>query len=128
MGHDNGDGGEIIGEDFGINVINEKFIRKYFRETCKNPRRIMKKYSDYFSENNFKEVKKVYVLGHSLNYIDMPYIKSICCCMDEGIKWEIACYNEKDRIYCQEIMKGIKKKSDYELMSWRNFEDKYSLQ
>ena len=48
--------------------------------------------------------------------------------MDEEIKWEIAYYNEKDRIYYQEVMKGIKKKFDYELMSWRNFEDKYSLQ
>ena len=30
MGHGNGDGGDIIGEDFGINVINQKFIRKLY--------------------------------------------------------------------------------------------------
>lgn len=128
MGHDNSGGGNIIGEDFGINVINQKFIRKYFRETYKNPRRIMKKYSDYFAENHLKKVKKVYVLGHSLNYIDMPYIKFICCHMDSRVKWEIAYYNEKDRINYQEIMKNIAKKNiDYELMSWRNFEDRYNL-
>lgn len=129
MGHGNGDGGDIIGEDFGINVINQKFIRKYFRETYKNPRRIMKKYSDYFEEDNLKRVKTVYVLGHSLNYIDMPYIESICCHMDSKVKWEIAYYNDDDRIYYQEIMKKIaKKNADYELMSWRNFEDRYNLQ
>ena len=129
MGHGNGDGGDIIGEDFGINVINQKFIRKYFRETYKNPRRIMKKYLDYFEEDNLKRVKAVYVLGHSLNYIDMPYIEKICRHMDSKVKWEIAYYNEDNRIYYQEIMKKIvKKNTDYELMSWRNFEDRYNLQ
>lgn len=129
MGHGNGDGGNIIGEDFGNNVTNQKYIRKYFRETYKNPRRIMKKYSNFFVGNNLKRIKKVYVLGHSLNYIDMPYIESICCHMDSKVKWEIAYYNEDDKIYFQDIMKGIlKKNADYELMSWRNFEDRYNLQ
>lgn len=59
----------------------------------------------------------------------MPYIESICCHMDSKVKWEIAYYNDDDRIYYQEIMKKIaKKNADYELMSWRNFEDRYNLQ
>jgi len=98
MGHGNGDCGHMYGDDFGINEINSKYIRSYFIKTNKNTKKIIKNNS-FFHKTNFTNLKEIYIMGHSLNCIDMPYIKKILQFISSDIKLNIAYLDDGDKEY-----------------------------
>lgn len=126
MGHANPEGGDIQGTDFGINLINQKYVRKYFRRTCKNPQKIIEQHADFFSKENLTSIRKVYILGHSLNYIDMPYIETLLKLVRDAVKWVIVYYDEPNKEYYKKIANKIFANNDkYELISWKNLEKQF---
>lgn len=52
-----------------------ELVDSYFEKTFKNSTLILKQNARFFE--GFKQVKNIYVLGHSLSDVDMPYFKEI---------------------------------------------------
>lgn len=104
MGHGNGDCGKMYGEDFGINKVNYKYIRRYYIQTNKDTGKIIKRNQDFFSRRNLSKVVEVCILGHSLNAIDMPYIERLQKLMSSEVRWTVAYLSETDREIYSKIL------------------------
>ena len=101
MGHDAKDEGKDIqiASDHNIDFINQKFLRQYFIKTSKGASTTVKRRKKFFSSEKFKNINEIYVLGHSLNPIDMPYIDAIMK-LHSGlsqVEWKIAYYGKESR-------------------------------
>lgn len=98
--------GKIYGNDFGINLVNQKFLEQYFKNSYKDCQKMMKRFPQIFKKENLAAITEVYVLGHSLNNVDMPYIRKIKRNLSKDTRWFIAVLpNGQD--YYTHIMKHI---------------------
>ena len=75
--------------EYGINLINEKFLKDYINRSRKNCHKIMASFPSIFYDQSIKETPEIYVLGHSLNTIDMPYFRRIKKISGKEAKWNI---------------------------------------
>ena len=126
MGHGNYNGGDIQSDNFGINLVNERYVKRYFHGTYKNCQKIMEKHAGFFSKSTLGGIRKVYVLGHSLNNVDMPYIRRILELIGREAEWRIVCYDEESRRQYQaaaEELFGNSRK--YEVIFWDELQKKY---
>lgn len=72
----------------------QEIIRNYFKSTYKDVDRIMKYYKEFFF--NLKDIKAVYILGHSLADVDLPYFKIINDLLGPQVQWTVTYYEEED--------------------------------
>ncbi|MCB5953269.1 bacteriophage abortive infection AbiH family protein [Enterococcus sp. BWT-B8] len=86
----------VQGDDFGINLVNEKYVKKYFKKTRKKTSNIISKNCDFFNKQNLEKVTDVYVLGHSMNGIDMPYFQEVIKLTHKNVVWHIVYYDTND--------------------------------
>ncbi len=94
MGHGNKSGGDVIDDDFGINRQNQKYVNGYFSKTYKDTAKIIAAHRSFFSRAHLKSVTDIYVLGHSLNQIDLPYFTEIGEKVSSGASWHIVYYDD----------------------------------
>ena len=93
-------------EDDDIRLIEgEKLIAKYFKKTYKNVEKIIKQNEGVW--NRLKKVKKVYILGHSLSDVDMPYFEKIYQSVHPKCKWFVSYYEPEYQYYFENILKNI---------------------
>ena len=59
---------------------------KNSRKDCK---RVMSENKALFSSECLGDVSEIYVLGHSLNNVDMPYMRKIKRLCRRGAKWNV---------------------------------------
>lgn len=115
MGHD--EEYNVQGDDFGINLVNEKYVKKYFKKTAKKTFSIINRNHNFFERQNLEEVTDIYVLGHSMNGIDRPYFQKIFELTSENVFWHITYYNTNDIDYFAEAANQLDiKKIEY--ISW----------
>ena len=74
--------------EYGINAVNEKFVADYFKNSRKDCKRIMSENRDLFSSECLGNVSEIYILGHSLNNVDMPYMRKIKRLCASGAEWK----------------------------------------
>lgn len=93
-------------EDDDIRLIEgEELISKYFKSTYKNVEKIIKSNKSLW--NKLKKVKKVYILGHSLSDIDMPYFEKIYQSVHPKCKWFVSYYEPEDKRYFKNVLKNL---------------------
>ena len=75
-----------------------------FRSYDKTTGEIISESSQYFDQ--LTNMKEVYVLGHSLSSVDLPYFHEILKRIDKAtVKWKISFYNKKELIHHSEVFK-----------------------
>lgn len=82
-------------QDFREQQANE-IIKNYFKSTYKNVKAIIEQ-----NENNFirfKGIKKVFVLGHSISKIDIPYFEEVKKYVDSNCNWYVSYYTENEKV------------------------------
>ncbi|MGL9749980.1 AbiH family protein [Enterococcus sp. DIV0170] len=104
-------------EEYGINSVNEKYIKRYFNRTEKKTSNIINKNQTFFNKNSLEKITHVYILGHSMNQIDIPYFKKILELTNSDVVWYITYYDSKDIDFFRETVTklGIKK---VKFISW----------
>lgn len=72
-------------------------IENYFEVSKKPVSRIINQHKDFFLD--LYDIDNIYVLGHSLNDVDMPYIQTIMSSMDypEECHWHISYFSESEK-------------------------------
>lgn len=73
----------------GITKINE-----YFSYSFKNTTQIIHKHLNFFSF--LKLIQNIYILGHSLSDIDIPYFQKIYKSTNEYCQWHISYYSQEE--------------------------------
>lgn len=76
---------------------HEKNIIRHYENSEKKTWEIIEENSQFFT-NDIIDIKKIYVLGHSMNDIDMPYFRKIKECTDDNNIWYITWFGEDDKI------------------------------
>lgn len=119
MGH-----GQILGRvqmdprEYGINVVNEKFVESSFRASRKNCKKIMKRLPQVFEPGNLEEVSQIFILGHSLNEIDMPYFRRIKRLCSKDVQWNIFVLPGQEDQYLERMRHLPARKEKVTLMQW----------
>lgn len=97
-------------------------VEEYFALSEKPVMGIINKYNVFF--NNLYDIEHIYVLGHSLSDVDMPYFKKIIQVNDcpECIHWHISFYGENERLRLASVFKQ-KISNDYKSLTMFNLND-----
>jgi hypothetical protein len=83
-----------------------RMLDNYFKETYKSTERIIIENISLF--NSLLETKEIYVLGHSLSKVDLPYFKEIIVGIDKTkVKWVISFYNKKELVHHRDVFKEL---------------------
>ena len=69
----------------------------FVSESEKPVKQIINQHKDFFED--LYDIEYVYILGHSMANVDLPYFKKVVECNDypEKMHWLVSYYNEKDR-------------------------------
>lgn len=87
-----------------VEMMNEA-VEEYFFLSEKPVSDIIKQNQDFFKDLN--NIKHIYVLGHSLGQVDIPYFKAINKANDcsENIRWYVSYYSPMERQLLEKIMR-----------------------
>lgn len=88
-------GADLEGQDTRVMQANE-CIDGYFSRTYKPTDRVITTHQDFF--DSLSEVKRVYVLGHSLSEVDWPYFALIAERTKESDPHWVASYHDEMKI------------------------------
>ena len=83
----------------------EEIIREYYRTTYKPVNEIIEQNQDFF--NRLSDFEEIYVLGHSLNEIDLPYFELIHEKAGSDITWNVSYYRDEERTRHQSRLHSI---------------------
>lgn len=70
-------------------------IHQYFSKTYKGTSKIIENNNDYFS--NLTNINEVYILGHSLSDVDLPYFHKLQQSVNSNAKWIVTFYGEDQK-------------------------------
>lgn len=80
-------------------------INQYFSKTFKGTDKIIENNKDFFLR--LSNVDEVYVLGHSLADVDLPYFYKLTQSVKPDAKWVATFYDFKDEQYHSDTLKGM---------------------
>lgn len=70
-------------------------LREYYLSSFKNTEKILEENEDFF--NSLHSVEKVYVLGHSLSDVDLPYFIRLAKSLPRAVKWAVSYFTEDEK-------------------------------
>jgi hypothetical protein len=80
--------------DYSFDTGKEAIMR-YFATMYKPTKDIITHHQSFFE--GLGTIKEVYVLGHSISYVDLPYFKTIFKHVDAQAQWTVSFYSEEER-------------------------------
>ncbi|MDP1815420.1 MAG: bacteriophage abortive infection AbiH family protein [Leadbetterella sp.] len=84
---------ENVDYEYSYNTGEENLMR-YFEATFKPTKEIINSHSSFFSSIN--KYKEVFILGHSLSNIDLPYFEEIFKNSSPNTEWRVSYYNGEE--------------------------------
>lgn len=80
-------------------------VEEFFSLSEKPVRSIIKNHHDFIS--NLYDVRYIYVLGHSLGKVDIPYFKAVNSVNEhpEELVWYVSYYSSKEKQMLEEVMR-----------------------
>jgi hypothetical protein len=90
--------------DFRIQEGN-RIIKTYFQRTYKPTLKIIENNESFFNTLNF--IKEIYVLGHSISDVDIPYFDKIIKSINSETRWKISYYGEEEFVRHRETMQKL---------------------
>lgn len=79
--------------EYSYNTGEENLMR-YFEATFKPTKVIINNHSSFFS--SIGKYKEIFILGHSLSDIDLPYFEEIFKNSSPNAKWKVSYYNSEE--------------------------------
>lgn len=92
-------------EELLFNCHAYECIIRGMNDYVKTPSRVIDKFIGFFEQ--LSHIKKVVVVGHSLNEIDMPYFAKIKSVIKENASWFLSWHNLNDLINTQSFVKKL---------------------
>ena len=69
-------------------------LMRYFKVTYKPTQEIIKRHSSFF--NDMKSVEEIFVLGHSLSSVDLPYFETLVINISKDVCWTVSFYDSDE--------------------------------
>lgn len=91
--------------DYSFESAKHK-INEYFSRTFKGTQKIIEEYEDFFS--TLVNVDEVYIIGHSLSDVDMPYFQKLATVIPQQVKWTATFYSPDDESSHLNTLKNLR--------------------
>jgi len=85
--------------------LGKDAINKYFSATFKGTDQIIKNNEDFFAK--LGNIDEVYVLGHSLDDVDLPYFQKLARSVQPDAQWVATFYNPDDEKVHYDTLTGL---------------------
>lgn len=73
-----------------------ELYKEYYKNNSKPTRKIIQKHKDFFE--SLEAIEEIYILGHSLSEVDIPYIKTIINNINlKNVKWIVSYYSKSEK-------------------------------
>lgn len=82
-----------------------KAVARYYRDTLKDVSQFLSENKHFFRSLN--EVNDIYIVGHSLGDVDIPYFREIRNSVNVDTMWNVYYYNEDDEVGYKEKILSI---------------------
>ncbi len=93
-------------EDMDTRVMEgNEIVNDYLGKTFKPSKKIIEDNAFFFS--NLSSVNKVYVLGHSMSEVDLPYFEEIRGNVNENAEWIVTYYGEEELDRHKETIRSL---------------------
>lgn len=94
-------------EDTDVRVAEGNgMLDQYFRITYKSTGQIIQENSKVL--DSLSSLKEIYVLGHSLSPVDLPYFEEIIKRIDKSlVQWKVSYFNQENLIHHQEVLTSL---------------------
>jgi hypothetical protein len=79
--------------DYSYNEGKQNLMR-YFEVSYKPTKQIINLYLDFFK--GLKNIEEIFVLGHSISNVDIPYFEEIIKWIKPEVKWNVSYYCQKE--------------------------------
>lgn len=107
-------------------LLNDAYehLNNYLHHYRKPVEYLIAKYKSIFK--SLESVKEVYLLGHSLSCVDMPYIKEVYESISKETKWVISYYNQNDISIVKKRLSELNVlDSHYKIIKFSNLESEF---
>lgn len=86
-------------------------LMKYFKDTYKPTKEVIDRHRNFFQK--LEIISEIFILGHSLSQIDLPYFETIVHNLKEKVRWTVTYYNSEEHTrHLETLMKlGIEKEN-----------------
>lgn len=85
--------------------LGKQEINNYFIKSFKDTNEVISKNSEFFS--CISNVDEVYILGHSLSDVDLPYFDQLSKSVKPNAKWVVTCRNPISKKHHLDVLKGL---------------------
>ncbi len=86
-------------------VQGNRLLDEYFVQMSKPTSQILRDIEGYFKSLNY--IKEIYVLGHSLSLVDLPYFEKIIESVGPDTMWTVSYYNNEQLEHHQGVMREL---------------------
>lgn len=105
----------------------KEIIYKLYESTFKNTKEIIQDNSLFFE--NLKDTEEVFILGHSLGDVDLPYFEEIAKNINVNSKWKVSIYNPSEiETYKKKLLKLGIEESNIDLIKLEDLQVSSKLQ
>lgn len=80
-------------------------VRSYFQKSFKPTKDVIAQKTDFF--NKLNQIEKVYILGHSLSQVDMPYFQEIVKKLKGKKNWFVSYHKESEKEEKKETLSSL---------------------
>lgn len=80
-------------------------VNSYFAASYKNTKKIIKDNEGYFEKLN--SIKEIYILGHSLSDVDIPYFERIASIVKPDCYWYVSYYSEFEKVKFEVVLENL---------------------
>lgn len=107
-----------------LHSYSSNIIQSYFESTFKDVYSIININNDYFK--NLSDVHSIYILGHSLSEIDLPYFRKIKKSVNKRCEWKVSYFGSKERSAHKKKLRSLGiQSSSIELLSLQQMCDSF---
>jgi len=97
-------------EDIDTRIMEgNELVNDYFGKTFKPSEKIIRDHRVFF--DNLDIIEKVYVLGHSMSEVDLPYFEEVIKKVSEDAEWTVTYYGESELEQHKETIKHLEVKN-----------------
>jgi len=87
-------------------IEGDEIINRYFHQTFKQTSKVIEVNETFF--NNLENISDIYVLGHSLSYVDKEYFEVIVKTINrKKVQWKVSYHNKHELARHQDTMKEL---------------------
>lgn len=94
-------------DDIDVRVVEgDAILDAYFENTYKNTQMVILEHIDFFF--GLKNIEEIYVLGHSLSYVDLRYFQEIVKNINiNTVQWKVSYYGDRQKEEHQKVLTAL---------------------